>query len=69
MTGRPRTSTLVLIGLFLAVFALWVLVRPVSAPAGTVQPTVSPASPASPAPTIASRWASGRRPRSQLRQA
>jgi len=50
MTGRPRTSTLVLIGLFLAVLALYVLVRPVSAPAGTVQPAVSPASP-TPSPT------------------
>ena len=29
--GRPRTSTLVLIGLFVGVFALYILVRPVSA--------------------------------------
>src|SRR5271165_401105 len=42
MTGRPRTSTLVLIGLFLGVLALWVLVRPVPAPAGTGQQTVDP---------------------------
>ena len=32
MTGRPRTSTLVLIGLFLGVLALYILVRPVPAP-------------------------------------
>ena len=41
MTGRPRTSTVVLIGLFLGVFALWVLVSPAPAPAGTTQPARS----------------------------
>lgn len=35
--GRPRTSTLVLIGLFAGVFALYILVRPVQAPAANVQ--------------------------------
>ena len=30
MSGRPRTSTLVISGLFLAVLALYILVRPVS---------------------------------------
>jgi cytoskeletal protein RodZ len=35
--GRPRTSTLVLIGLFVGVFALYILVRPVQAPAANVQ--------------------------------
>ena len=34
MSGRPRTSTLVISGLFLAVLALYILVRPVPAPAG-----------------------------------
>jgi hypothetical protein len=38
---RPRTSTLVLIGLFVGVFALYILVRPVPAPAANVQ-QVSP---------------------------
>ena len=38
MTGRPRTSTIVLIGLFVGVFALYILVRPQSAPAGATQP-------------------------------
>jgi len=36
--GRPRTSTLVLIGLFVGVFALYILVRPTPAPAANVQP-------------------------------
>ena len=30
MSGRPRTSTLVISGLFLAVLALYILVRPVT---------------------------------------
>jgi cytoskeletal protein RodZ len=34
---RPRTSTLVLIGLFVGVFALYILVRPVPAPAANVE--------------------------------
>ena len=40
MSGRPRTSTLVISGLFLAVLALYILVSPgpVPAPAGTTQP-------------------------------
>ena len=40
MSGRPRTSTLVISGLFLAVLALYILVRPVTPPAsaGTTQP-------------------------------
>jgi len=33
MSGRPRTSTLVISGLFLAVLALYILVRPVPPPA------------------------------------
>jgi hypothetical protein len=37
---RPRTSTLVLIGLFLAVFALYLLVRPVQATGGTTKRSV-----------------------------
>jgi len=50
--GRPRTSTLVLIGLFLGFFALYVLVRPATASnTGNVQqdnpaPTQTPAAPA-----------------------
>jgi hypothetical protein len=61
MTGRPRTSTLVISGLFLAVLALYILVRPVptAAPAGSSQyvghpaPSASTSSPtrASPSPT------------------
>lgn len=39
---RPRTSTLVLIGLFVGVFALYFMVRPVPTPAANVQP-VTPA--------------------------
>jgi cytoskeletal protein RodZ len=47
---RPRTSTLIISGLFLAVLALYILVRPVPVPAATVQqgatstvtPTVTP---------------------------
>lgn len=34
---RPRTSTLVLIALFVGVFALYILVRPVPAPAANVE--------------------------------
>src|SRR5258708_4997544 len=53
MTGRPRTSTLVLIGLFLGALALYILARPASAPAGTVQQDVNPTpSPGAPAPTV-----------------
>ena len=37
MTRRPRTSTLVLIGLFLGVLALYICVRPVDE--STAQPT------------------------------
>ena len=59
MSGRPRTSTLVISGLFLAVLALYILVRPVPPPAsaGTTQPgtTSSSTAPAttstSPRPT------------------
>jgi hypothetical protein len=49
VTGRPRKSTLVLIGLFLGFFALYVLVRPATASnTGNVQqdnpaPTQTPA--------------------------
>jgi hypothetical protein len=52
VAGRPRKSTLVLIGLFLGFFALYLMVRPVSATnAGNVQqgnpaPTQTPATPA-----------------------
>ena len=47
MTGRPRTSTLVISGLFLAVLVLYYLVRPVpasdtSAGAGQSASTTSP---------------------------
>src|SRR5205823_8977098 len=63
MSGRPRTSTLVISGLFLAVLALYILVRPVPTPAsaGTTQPgtTSSSTAPAatstSPRPTESSR--------------
>jgi hypothetical protein len=55
---RPRISTMVLAALFLATFALYLLVRPVPVPAATVQPaqiptsTPSPTAPASsPSPT------------------
>ena len=34
MSRRPRTSTIVISALFLAVLALYILVRPVPAPAG-----------------------------------
>jgi cytoskeletal protein RodZ len=56
---RPRTSTLVLIGLFVGVFALYILVRPIPAPAANVdqvtpthsqQPAV-PGKSSSPTPT------------------
>jgi cytoskeletal protein RodZ len=52
ITGRPRTSTLVLIGLFLGFFALYITVRPVTASnTGNVQqgnpaPAQTPATPA-----------------------
>lgn len=42
MSGRPRTSTLIISGLFLAILALYILVRPVPVPAATVQPAVTP---------------------------
>ena len=48
MTGRPRTSTFVLTGLFLAVLALYILVRPVPVSAVSPEPTYSPASHAQP---------------------
>jgi cytoskeletal protein RodZ len=38
ITGRPRTSTLVLMGLFLGFLALYVMVRPATVNAGNVQP-------------------------------
>ena len=49
MSGRPRTSTLVISGLFLAVLALYILVRPVTPPAsaGTTQPGTTSSSTAS----------------------
>ena len=52
ITGRPRTSTLVLIGLFLGFFALYITVRPVTASnTGNVQqgnpaPAQTPTTPA-----------------------
>ena len=47
MTGRPRNSTIVLTGLFLAVLALYILVRPVPTSAASPEPIASPtASPA-----------------------
>ena len=50
MTSRPRTSTLVISGLFLAVLVLYYLVRPVptDASTGTSQYATTPASPAAP---------------------
>jgi hypothetical protein len=48
---RPRTSTIVLTGLFLAVLALYILVRPVPPAAGEAGSAASPASPPSPAPS------------------
>jgi hypothetical protein len=50
VSGRPRTSTLIIAGLFLAILALYILVRPVPVPAAQVQsgvthsatPTVTP---------------------------
>jgi hypothetical protein len=57
IAGRPRTSTVVLIGLFLAVFALWIVVRPATAttttPTGNVQSTTGNPAGGSPAPTPA----------------
>ncbi|MBO0818645.1 MAG: hypothetical protein J2P30_26215 [Actinobacteria bacterium] len=53
--GRPRTSTVVLIGLFLAVLALWVVVRPANVtsttPTGNTQSTKGSPAGGSPAPT------------------
>ncbi|HEY7263736.1 MAG TPA: hypothetical protein VH589_19905 [Trebonia sp.] len=55
--GRPRTSTVVLIGLFLAVLALWIVVRPATAtsttPTGNVQSTTGSPAGGSPTPTPA----------------
>ena len=50
MTGRPRTSTLVISGLFLAVLALYFLVRPdpVTRPASADQGATSSSSSAAP---------------------
>ena len=47
--GRARTSTVVLAVLFVAVFALWVYVRPetVATPAGTTSDVNGPVAPAS----------------------
>ena len=41
MNGRPRTSTLIISGLFLAILALYILVRPVPVLAAQVQPGVT----------------------------
>jgi hypothetical protein len=49
MTRRPRTSTIVLIGVFLGVLALYTLVRPV--PSTAIQPAVNPG-PSTPAPAV-----------------
>ena len=52
VTGRPRTSTLVLIGLFLGFFVLYIWVRPVTASntgnvqQGNLAPTQSATTPA-----------------------
>ena len=54
MSGRPRTSTLLLAGLFLAMLALYILVRPVPAPAGSPEPAASAVSTPSPARSAAS---------------
>lgn len=48
---RPRTSTLIISGLFLAVLALYILVRPIPVPAATVQPAVTPSSTPTVTPT------------------
>ena len=42
MTGRPRTSTLLLMGLFLGVLALYFLISPVPTPTTSPAPAVSP---------------------------
>jgi hypothetical protein len=44
MSGRPRTSTLVLTGLFLAVLALYFWVRPVPVATSPARPALQPAS-------------------------
>jgi hypothetical protein len=49
MSRRPRTSTFVLMGLFLGVLALYVVVRPV--PAGTAGTPAQPTQTASPSPS------------------
>lgn len=70
VTGRPRTSTIVLIGLFLAVFALWIVVRPATAtttpttPTGNVQSTKGSPAGGSPAPTTTSTLAPSHSPSS-----
>ena len=48
---RPRTSTLVLTGLFLAVFALYLLVRPDTAVTGAAASDTSPTATHSPTQT------------------
>ena len=57
VAGRPRTSTVVLIGLFLGVFALWIVVRPATAtsttPTGNTQSTTGNPAGGSPTPTPA----------------
>ena len=46
---RPRTSTLVLIGLFLAVFALWLYVRPAPVDTASAAADTTPAATPGPA--------------------
>src|SRR4029079_15803565 len=57
MSGRPRTSTLVISGLFLAVLALYILVRPVPPPASadTTQPGTTSSSSSSSTATAPAR--------------
>ena len=42
MTRRPRTSTLVLMGLFLGVLTLYILISPVPTPTASPAPAVQP---------------------------
>ena len=51
---RPRTSTIVLTVLFLAVLVLYYLVRPASAPVGTTQPAPGLTYTSTPAPSYSS---------------
>jgi cytoskeletal protein RodZ len=53
MSKRPRTSTIVLAVLFLGVFALYILVRPVSVQEAG-QSAGTPTSPTSPTPSASS---------------